>query len=124
MLRRAIPLALFGLVVAYAALLLSTFFMGIWLVDSQGQAVATDFIAFWAAGKLALQGHAVDAYNWAIHKDVATQEAGTAFTGLFTWQYPPTFLLVTPLLALMPYPVALLFWMASRHRRSTLPRSG
>ncbi len=111
MLHRAIPLFLFALVVAYAALLLSTFFMGIWLIDSQGQAVATDFIAFWAAGKLALQGHAVDAYNWAIHKDVATQEAGTAFTGLFTWQYPPTFMLVTPLLALMPYPVALLVWM-------------
>jgi len=107
-----IQLMLFGLVVAYAALLLSTFFMGIWLVGRGGQPVAADFISFWAAGKLVLQGHAADAYDWAIHKNVAMREAGTAFGGRFTFQYPPTFLVVTPLLGLMPYPLALLAWMA------------
>ena len=34
------------------------------------------------------------------------------FKGHFTFQYPPTFLAVTPALALMPYPVALVAWMA------------
>jgi hypothetical protein len=110
---RTIHLVLFGLVVAYAAMLLSTFFMGIWLVDRQGQPVATDFIAFWAAGKLVLQGHAADAYDWAIHKAAAVSGSGAAFTGHFTWQYPPTFLMVTPVLALMSYPVALIAWMAT-----------
>jgi hypothetical protein len=110
--RQRLPhLAMFGLVVAYASLLVMTFLMGIWLVDVDGQPIATDFVSFWAAGKLVLQGHAADAYDWAIHKTMAV-ENGVNFDGRFTFQYPPTFLAVTPALALFPYPAALVAWMA------------
>ena len=93
--RRLIHLVLFGLVVAYAALLLATFFMGIWLVGADGRPIGVDFVSFWAAGKLVLAGHAADAYDWAVHKEIATA-AGIAINGSFTFQYPPTFLLATP----------------------------
>jgi hypothetical protein len=108
---RLFHLVLFGLVVAYAALLVATFVMGIWLVGADSRPKATDFVAFWAAGKLVLAGHAVDAYDWAIHKAVATSN-GIDIGGHFTFQYPPTFLLLTPALALAPYPAAMLVWIA------------
>ena len=109
--QRLLHLSLFGLVVAYAALLGTTFLMGIWLIDPEGHPIATDFVSFWAAGKLVLQGHPTDAYDWAIHKAAAVQN-GVDFKGHFTFQYPPTFLMVTPALALIPYPAALVAWMA------------
>jgi hypothetical protein len=108
---RLFHLVLFGLVVAYAVLLVATFVMGIWLVDADGRPKATDFVSFWAAGKLVLAGHAADAYDWAIHKAVATSN-GIHIGGHFTFQYPPTFLLLTPALALVPYPAAMLVWIA------------
>lgn len=110
--QRLIHLVLFGLVVAYAALLIATFFMGIWLIGADGRPIGVDFVSFWAAGKLVLQGHAVDAYDWAVHKAVAAA-AGIDIKGRFTFQYPPTFLLATPALALLPYPAAMLLWIAA-----------
>ena len=47
-----------------------------------------------------------------IHKDVVTAATGVDFDGYFSFQYPPTFLAVTPALALLPYPAALVAWMA------------
>ena len=85
--------------------------MGIWLIDPEGQPIATDFVSFWAAGKLVLQGHPTEAYDWAAHKAAAV-ENGLDFKGHFTFQYPPSFLAVTPALALIPYPAALVAWMA------------
>jgi hypothetical protein len=109
--QRLVHLVLFGLVVAYAALLIATFFMGIWLIGADGKPIGVDFVSFWAAGKLVLQGDAFDAYDWVIHKAVATA-AGIDIKGRFTFQYPPTFLLATPALALLPYPAAMLLWIA------------
>jgi hypothetical protein len=80
------------------------------LVSADGSPRATDFVAFWAAGKLVLAGQAADAYDWAIHKAVATAN-GIDINGHFTFQYPPTFLLLPPLLALVPYPAAMLVWI-------------
>jgi hypothetical protein len=107
---RLFHLVLFGLIVAYVALLVATFVMGIWLVRADGQPIAVDFVSFWAAGKLVLAGDAADAYDWAAHKAVATSN-GIAIKGFFSFQYPPTFLLVTPALALTPYPAAMLVWI-------------
>lgn len=110
--QRMFHLVLFGLVVAYATLLAVTFALGIWLVDAEGQAKAADFVAFWTAGKLVMAGQAADAYDWEIHRAVATA-SGIDMKGHFTFQYPPTFLLLTPLLALLPYPAAMVAWIAA-----------
>ena len=80
-------------------------------LGADGRPRATDFVSFWAAGKLVLTGHGADAYDWALHKAVATSN-GIDIDGHFTFQYPPTFLLLTPLLALVPYPAAMLVWIA------------
>lgn len=109
--QRLFHLILFAVVVAYAALLSVAFAKGIWLVGADGKPVATDFVSFWSAGRLVLEGHAASAYDWTTHKDVATA-AGIAIKGYFSFQYPPTFLLLTPLLALAAYPVAMVLWSA------------
>ena len=110
--QRFVHLALFGLVVAYAALLASSLAMGLWLIDPAGRPIPTDFINVWAAGKLVLQGVPADAYDWTIHKSVEVIGARRDFPEYFGWHYPPPFLLVAAPLALLPYPAALLAWMA------------
>ena len=52
-----------GLAVGYAAMLAMSFFLHIWILDAQGRPIANDFAAFWAAGRLAQEGHAVAAYD-------------------------------------------------------------
>ena len=76
---RLFQLVPFGLVVAYVSLLIATFFMGIWLVGADGRPKATDFVSFWAAGKLVLSGHAADAYDWTIHKSMEIRAVGHGF---------------------------------------------
>jgi len=111
-LQRLIYVAVCGLVFAYVCELGIAVLIGSWLFDANGHPIATDFIAFWGAGKTVLQGHAADAYNWDLHKSVSSTESGATFSGYFSWQYPPTFLLVTAALALISYPAALVSWMA------------
>lgn len=111
-LQRLVYLAVCGLIFAYICVLGIGLLIGNWLFDENGHPMATDFIAFWGAGKFVLQGHAADAYNWELHKAVSSAESGASFDGYFSWQYPPTFLMVTAGLALLSYPAALVSWMA------------
>ncbi|RWQ61406.1 glycosyltransferase family 87 protein [Mesorhizobium sp.] len=111
-LQRLIYLAVCGLIFAYLCVLVIAVLIGDWLFDANGQPIATDFLAFWGAGKFVLQGHAADAYNLEIHKSISSAESGAVFNGYYSWQYPPTFLLVTAALALVSYPAALVSWMA------------
>ncbi len=112
--QRLLHLCVFGIVVAYASLFAATFSMGIWLVDKEGVPIAADFVAFWTAGKLVLSGHASDAYDWVIHKQVAMSNGVEPkdASSYFSFQYPPTFLLLTPLVALVSYPIAMFLWSA------------
>ena len=67
-----------------------------------------DFISYWAAGRLGLQGQAALAYDFAAHRAVelqATMVAGIPFG------YPPAFLIVAAPFALMPYPTAAVAWV-------------
>ena len=111
-LQRLIYLAVCGLIFAYVCVLGISVWIGNWLFDANGHSLATDFIAFWGAGKFVLQGHAADAYDWEVHKSMSSIESGAIFDGYFSWQYPPTFLIVTAAMALISYPAALVSWMA------------
>jgi hypothetical protein len=73
--------------------------------DASGKPLGTDFIAFWGASHLALQGHAADAYETA-RLFAAQQLAVPAATSVYGWFYPPTFFLLILPLALLPYPVS------------------
>jgi Glycosyltransferase family 87 len=69
-----------------------------------------DFVGVWAAGRLALEGAPQAAYDWSAHKAVEDFAAGSAFTGTYPWLYPPSFLLVAAVLALVPYALAHVMW--------------
>ena len=76
--------------------------------------VSGDFIGFWTAGELALEGHAADAYNAVPHffKEVAVHHDPDtwAYVSFF---YPPYFLLLCAGFALLPYVAAVGLWLAS-----------
>lgn len=76
-------------------------------LDFRGQVLGSDFVTFYAAARLALAGHGVDAWNLdallAMQHQVFPAYAGKGFA----WFYPPTFLLVVTPLALLPHLAAL-----------------
>jgi len=102
---------------AYSLILLAVYAIAIvgWiavsdgLIDRNGKPLGTDFSSFHAAGSLALEGRASEAYDMAAHH-AREQKLFGASTPYFAWLYPPLFLLVATPLALLPYPVALAAW--------------
>jgi len=81
---------------------------GTWLLDAQKQPIANDFVNVWAAGRLALDGHAATAYDWTLHKAAEVRALGHGFDNYYGWHYPPTFLFAAAALALMPFTAAAL----------------
>ena len=82
-------------------------------LDMMGKPLGTDFISYWAASFLALDGQPVLAYDPPAHK--AVQEALfpplASESGYFSFLYPPTFLLLCLPLALFPYLASLTLWL-------------
>ena len=110
-LARPVELICFALVVAHAVYLATAYFQGIWIVAPNGSGVASDFVNVWAAGRLALTGHAAAAYDWPAHKLVEETAVGHAVDGYFGWFYPPTFLFVAAGLSLLTYATAYAVWV-------------
>ena len=79
------------------------------LNDSFNRPLGTDFSNVYAAGTYVLDGHAAAAFDWPMQhtRERAIFGDGTPFYG---WHYPPFFLFVAGLLALMPYTLALALW--------------
>ena len=71
----------------------------------------TDFVSFYAAGKLALAGTPALAYDQAAHAaaEVAATAPGIGYQYFF---YPPVYLLLCAPLALLPYMVAFVLFQA------------
>ncbi|MFZ5732241.1 MAG: glycosyltransferase family 87 protein [Pseudomonadota bacterium] len=83
-----------------------------WVADD-GKPIGTDFTNTYAAGVLAHQGRAADAYDPAIHHEVEKAIFNRDDVPLFTWNYPPYFFAVAALVAFVPYAWALLLWVAA-----------
>ena len=79
-------------------------------LDWRGRPLGTDFSDVWTAGKMALDGHAAEAWTWSKHFAVQRAVHGPKLTELYAWHYPPPFLLVASSLALLPYLAALIAW--------------
>ncbi len=107
LLAKPVVLIAFALTVAHAVFLGTFWVDGLW-ADHTG--APSDFVAVWAAGKLASAGHAAAAYHSNAHKIVEQAAVGHPFAGYFGFHYPPTFLLVAVVLSLMPYGVAYTVW--------------
>src|SRR5690242_3826799 len=101
-----------GVVAAYASFLVAMFIGHFWLRDAAGHVLANDFIAVFAAGKLALSGHAASAYDWTVHRAAETAIAGQNFHGYYGWHYPPPFLFIAAALSKAPYFVSFFVWIA------------
>jgi hypothetical protein len=89
------------IVFAFAAML----WLSSALADARGRPIGTDFITFWGASRLALDGHPEAAYdlNAIFH---AEQAAVPGVRVVFAWFYPPMFQLLVLPLALMSYLLA------------------
>jgi arabinofuranan 3-O-arabinosyltransferase len=83
-----------------------------WIYDPDGLGIPTDFVNVWAAGRLALEGHPAQAWDWDIQKQVELALLRQEFPGYFAWHYPPPFLFVASLLAQFPYAVAFIGWVS------------
>src|SRR5262245_44541994 len=81
------------------------------LVLANGQPLFGDFIAFWSAGRAALDGRAAEVHDvnviWTYH-----QIAAPGVRYMAPWNSPPTFLLIMSALAALPYAVAALLFLA------------
>ncbi|MEZ6023390.1 MAG: glycosyltransferase family 87 protein [Hyphomonadaceae bacterium] len=81
------------------------------LLLADGQPVFGDFIAFWSAGRAVLEGHAAQVHDAALIADYHQQAVpGVAYVA--PWNSPPPFLLIATPLALLPFPLAALTWLA------------
>src|ERR1700736_1404262 len=112
----AIPSSLlnvcFVLFVINASFFPTAFFAHWWIFDEKGLGIPTDFVNVWSAGRLVLDGHAAQAYDWDIQKQVQVAVLGQSYEGNLAWHYPPPFLFVASLLAHFHYAVAFIGWAA------------
>ena len=104
-------LALASVLVALALILLTH---GGSTPDPWGRPLTPDFVSFWTAGKLALDGAPESAWNPAVH--AAAQRASFPpdagyETDYYAFFYPPPFLLICLPLALLPYGGADALWL-------------
>jgi arabinofuranan 3-O-arabinosyltransferase len=111
----AIPTSLFNvcfvLFVINVSFFPAAYFSHWWIYDPKGLGIPTDFINVWAAGRLALEGHPAQAWDWDIQRPIEVAQLGQDFLGYFAWHYPPPFLFVASLLAWLPYGAAFMGWV-------------
>lgn len=85
------------------------------VVFPQQDPVGRDFMAFWSAGRLVLDGRVAEIHlEQPIHQmhqlAVACAPDKTCIKDVFLWHHPPPFLLVATALATLQYPFAVLTW--------------
>ena len=104
------------IVAIYVIVILTAVVLSPNLIDPTGKPIGTDFLGFWAAGRMALDGHATEAYDANLHA-AAEQRALPWKPGqqapFLPYLYPPTFLMAAAVLALLPYGAALAIWLAA-----------
>ncbi len=82
------------------------------LLDPYGKPLGADFITFWSAGRLSLDGNATGAFDRATIFAMQRQ-AVPGTDAVFMWNYPPTFQLVAAGLAAMPYVLSYFVFVAA-----------
>ncbi len=97
----------------YLIVLGGTYLQGHFWTDPQGRPIANDFVNLYAAGRLALDGHAASAYDWSLHRAAEVGAVGYDFDGYYGWHYPPPALFFAAALAALPYLSAALVWLVA-----------
>lgn len=102
-----------ALVLVYLAALAAYALTGDGLADYKGRPLGTDFVSFWAAGRLALDGAPEAAYDLDRHAEAERRAIGRDTLPYYAWHYPPIFLLLMLPFALLPYGWSLALWLAA-----------
>jgi alpha-1,2-mannosyltransferase len=98
------------------------------LIDRNGKPIGTDFSNVYAAGHLAWQGRAADAYDPPLQHEAEKAVFGGRDVPFYGWHYPPFFLGIAFLVAALPYAWGLSAWLAASFAaylaaiRAILPR--
>jgi hypothetical protein len=100
-----------GVLVGYVLALALMFARHAWILDASGRPLPTDFTAVWAAGRLALHGGALSAYDPIAQHAAEAAVVGHDFPGYLNWIYPPQALFAAAGLASLPYAAAFLAWL-------------
>ncbi len=81
-------------------------------IDREGKPLGTDFVSFWAAARLARDGHTAWVYDPALY-GAALESLFPKMAGRYMYPYPPPFLLLCLPFASLPYLPALAAWLAA-----------
>ena len=100
------------LLAAYVILILVGLLTATGPMDALRRPLGTDFSQVWAAGISVLAGHPEQPFDPALHA-AAQRTLFAPDTPFYGWHYPPYFLAVAALLALLPYIPALLIWQGT-----------
>ncbi|HUD50569.1 glycosyltransferase family 87 protein [Parvibaculum sp.] len=104
----------FGLIACDAWLLLQAARQGLWLVDLNGAPAPLDFSAFWAAGRLAVEGKAALAYDWGALRAIVEAASGRSFAAAhYPIFYPPVFFFFVAPLGWFSYFDAAVIWVGT-----------
>jgi alpha-1,2-mannosyltransferase len=87
------------------------------LISSRGYYVGQDFVNFWMAGHLAIEGHVVDLYRVdPAHLDAYNAAVQSLFPkahGFLNFSYPPHILPLLAVIGALPYLAALAIWQVA-----------
>jgi arabinofuranan 3-O-arabinosyltransferase len=101
----------FALCAMNLTLCLMAYLAGVWIYDRNGLGIPGDFLQIPAAGRLALDGFAAQVFDPDVLKRMEVAKLGHDFENNYPWHYPPPFLFIASVLALLPYSVAHLGWI-------------
>jgi len=82
-------------------------------LDKLGRPLGTDFSNVHTAGQMIWDGRSAEAYDPIEQEKVQQAFFNDPEVPFYAWHYPPFFLLLAGLLALLPYTLAWLTWMAA-----------
>jgi hypothetical protein len=83
------------------------------LIDRRGEPIGTDFSNVYAAGALAWQGLAPDAYDPGLQHAAEQAIFGGRPVPFYGWHYPPFFFAIAMATAAFPYGWGLLLWLVT-----------
>lgn len=107
-----LELVAFSICVALAVYLAASYAFGQWLLGPDGERIVSDFVGFWSAGRLVLDGQSAAVYDPVAHKAASVAALGHGFAGAYPFNYPPPYLLVAALFASLPYTLSYIVWVA------------
>jgi arabinofuranan 3-O-arabinosyltransferase len=82
------------------------------LTDGMGRPLGDDFINFWSAPFLAWHQRSAEIYNFAAFHAFEQSVVGAGLT-VYHYSYPPTLLILSAPLAVIPYVPALVLWLCA-----------